>query len=78
MVGYGSVCGFSGTNCTLDGRGNSTYMNVSVPFLAHSDMEVFTVYLSWFNGNFGVPLFLDGLVVGDVDGGDYELGLGGG
>ena len=63
MVGYGTVCGFSGDACPYAGLNNSTYMVLTVPFQARSPDEDLTVYLSWYNGNFNVPLYLDNVFV---------------
>lgn len=59
LLGGGTVCGFSSNPCPLTGLKNSTYTVLSTPFQATFPEESLTVYLSWYNGNFDVPLYLD-------------------
>jgi hypothetical protein len=60
---YGAICGFAYAPCPLIGRNNSIYETLSLSFQAESNEETLTVYLSWYNGNFDVPLYLDGVTV---------------
>lgn len=63
MVGYGTVCGFSSDSCPYAGLNNSTYMALTFPFQAYGPSQNLTVYLSWYNGNFNVPIYLDNVFV---------------
>ncbi|KAF3036669.1 hypothetical protein E8E12_003176 [Didymella heteroderae] len=60
---FGAICGFAYAPCPLIGRNGSIYETLSLPFQAESIEETLTVYLSWYNGNFDVPLYLDGVTV---------------
>lgn len=60
---FGAICGFAYAPCPLTGGNNSIYETLSLPFQAESTEETLTVYLSWYNGNFDVPLYLDGITV---------------
>lgn len=63
LLGYGAICGFAYAACPLTGQGESVWDDLEVGFRAKEAEERLTVYLSWYNGNFGVPLFLDGASV---------------
>jgi hypothetical protein len=58
-LGFGAICGFAYAPCPLIGRNDSIYETLSLPFQAENTEETLTVYLSWYNGNFDVPLYLD-------------------
>lgn len=60
---FGAICGFAYAPCPLVGRNDSIYETLSLPFQAESTEETLTVYLSWYNGNFDVPLYLDGVTI---------------
>lgn len=62
-LSFGAICGFSYAPCPLTGRNNSIYTTLSLPFQADSTEETLIVYLSWYNGNFDIPLYLDGVTV---------------
>ncbi|XPS68135.1 hypothetical protein M3J09_000426 [Ascochyta lentis] len=64
LLGRGTVCGFSSFPCPLTGLNNSTYMVLSMQFQADSPTEDLTVYLSWYNGNLDISLYLDSVSVG--------------
>ncbi len=63
LLNYGAICGFAYSPCPLTGSNNSAYTTMSMPFQADSPNATLTVYLSWYNGNFHVPLYLDSVVV---------------
>lgn len=56
------MCGFSDA-CPFAGLFGSGYDRLGAWFVAGSVEEELVVYLSWYNGNFDVPLYLDDLVV---------------
>lgn len=66
LLGYGAICGFAYAGCPLTGEGESVWDALEVNFTAKGEEEVLVVYLSWYNGNFEVPLFLDGVGVRDA------------
>lgn len=63
LLGYGPVCGFAYSPCPLIGLNNSTYSTLSLPFQADDRNETLTVYMSWYNANFDVPIYLDAVAV---------------
>ncbi|UPX18515.1 uncharacterized protein EKO05_0008814 [Ascochyta rabiei] len=63
LLSRGNVCGFSSSPCPLVGLNNSMYMVLSMQFQADSPTEELTVYFSWYNGNFDIPLYLDSVSV---------------
>lgn len=63
VLDFGAICGFVYTSCPLTGRNNSVYETMSLPFQAESTEETLTVYLSWYNANFDIPIYLDGITV---------------
>lgn len=67
LLGYGAICGFAYSPCPLTGLNNSTYTTLSMQFQADDPTETLTVYLSWYNGNFDVPLYLDSVIVRPSD-----------
>ncbi|KAJ8112547.1 hypothetical protein OPT61_g5108 [Boeremia exigua] len=67
LLGYGAICGFAYAPCPLTGLNNSTYTTLNMPFRADSTNATLTVYLSWYNGNFDVPLYLDSVFVRATD-----------
>lgn len=62
-LGNGAICGFAFTPCPVTGRNSSIYETLNLPFQAEKTNQTLTVYLSWYNGNFDVPLYLDGVTV---------------
>jgi hypothetical protein len=63
VLDFGAICGFVYAPCPLTGHNNSVYETLSLPFQAETTEETLVVYLSWYNGNFDVPLYLDDITV---------------